>query len=238
MEPALNFVCVGCGRSVEKLHAKSMCYKCYLKNWHQRNPTYTKDYQKENKSHIQEYAKIYGTTNRARKRKINREWHEKNPDKQREYHQNDYMKHREKRIKASKAARDACNPLKLRNARLRFSYGPGIDAHRKANPQLFEIPHPSSICGIYIEWYYVMLDQQRGMCANPGCGAAESRREGKVRPLEIDHNHETGAVRGLLCNSCNVSLGRLYENVQRIEGLASYIRAYQPKDSNPPTACA
>ncbi len=57
-----------------------------------------------------------------------------------------------------------------------------------------------------------------GVCENPGCG--------ETKNLHIDHDHETGAVRGLLCAACNMSLGRLKEDVARIEGLAEYKRRH------------
>jgi len=40
--------------------------------------------------------------------------------------------------------------------------------------------------------------------------------------LHMDHDHETGIFRGLLCSGCNTSLGMLKENVNRIRGLAAY----------------
>lgn len=51
-------------------------------------------------------------------------------------------------------------------------------------------------------------------CANPGCT--------NTKRLHIDHDHETGAVRGMLCSGCNTSLGQLREDVARIRGLAEY----------------
>lgn len=53
-----------------------------------------------------------------------------------------------------------------------------------------------------------------GKCQNPGCGA--------TKRLHIDHDHETGKVRGLLCGGCNTALGHLKEDVDRIRGLADY----------------
>ena len=42
------------------------------------------------------------------------------------------------------------------------------------------------------------------------------------KPLVIDHCHETGRVRGVLCNQCNTSLGLLKEDVGRMANLIKY----------------
>lgn len=52
-------------------------------------------------------------------------------------------------------------------------------------------------------------------CYNPGCK--------NTKNLHIDHNHETGRVRGLLCTSCNKALGMLEEDRSRIVGLTGYL---------------
>lgn len=57
--------------------------------------------------------------------------------------------------------------------------------------------------GVNSEWYRNKLQEQGGHCAL--CPAIESE-EG--RPLCVDHDHKTGAVRGLLCRRCNSLLER------------------------------
>lgn len=39
----------------------------------------------------------------------------------------------------------------------------------------------------------------------------------------VDHDHDTGKVRGLLCNSCNVSIGRMGESVETLQRAIQYI---------------
>lgn len=56
------------------------------------------------------------------------------------------------------------------------------------------------------------------MCQNPGCTSTER--------LHIDHDHDTGVVRGILCGGCNVALGLLGEDVARIRALAEYISRF------------
>lgn len=78
--------------------------------------------------------------------------------------------------------------------------------------------------GISLEDYNNMLQTQSSLCAI--CFRPETflGKGGKIRPLCVDHCHTTGKVRGLLCNSCNVALGNLEDNYQRILNAAEYIR--------------
>lgn len=56
--------------------------------------------------------------------------------------------------------------------------------------------------------YEALLAQQGGGCAV--CGQPETRKGG--RHLAVDHDHETGEIRGLLCMRCNLALGRLRDD--------------------------
>lgn len=41
----------------------------------------------------------------------------------------------------------------------------------------------------------------------------------------IDHCHETGVVRGVLCNSCNTGLGKLGDNIEGLEKALNYLKS-------------
>jgi len=65
--------------------------------------------------------------------------------------------------------------------------------------------------------YAAQLEKQGGGCAI--CGARP-----KSRRLNIDHEHGTGAVRGLLCPRCNRGLGWFADQPYRLEGAALYLK--------------
>ena len=58
-------------------------------------------------------------------------------------------------------------------------------------------------------------------------GKDECEACGSTHRLCIDHNHETGEVRGLLCNDCNIALGLLEDDLERLASLAGYIRRFK-----------
>ena len=58
--------------------------------------------------------------------------------------------------------------------------------------------------GISMEKYNEMFEAQGGRCAI--CDKHQSELK---RSLCVDHCHETGAIRGLLCIKCNAGIGQL-----------------------------
>lgn len=70
--------------------------------------------------------------------------------------------------------------------------------------------------GITPEDYEDMLTDQNGGCAI--CGVASTRRR-----LDIDHDHETGKVRGLLCEKCNRGLGFFKDNIETLKKVIKYL---------------
>lgn len=56
-----------------------------------------------------------------------------------------------------------------------------------------------------------------------GCGATVSNYKGRTARLAIDHNHETGRVRGLLCHDCNRTIATALDNPATLRALAHYL---------------
>lgn len=71
--------------------------------------------------------------------------------------------------------------------------------------------------GITVDQYEAMLSAQGGVCAI--CGG--TNRDG--RNLAVDHDHATGDIRGLLCGSCNPSLGKMKDSPELLRKAALYI---------------
>ena len=71
-----------------------------------------------------------------------------------------------------------------------------------------------------------MLEEQGGTCANDACdyGSDEDHE------LVVDHCHETGKVRGLLCNWCNLAEGQLKSSTKVAEGLIIYMRKHNGEE--------
>lgn len=72
--------------------------------------------------------------------------------------------------------------------------------------------------GITSEQYNQMFLQQEGCCAI--CGKHQSEFK---RALCVDHNHETGEIRGLLCSKCNLGLGNFKDDSEILKKAIMYV---------------
>lgn len=77
--------------------------------------------------------------------------------------------------------------------------------------------------GLTVENYTILLKEQDGKCAI--CDSKDAGRQG-VKNLAVDHNHSTGKVRGLLCSRCNLGIGHLDDDPNRLEAAAAYLRKH------------
>ena len=71
--------------------------------------------------------------------------------------------------------------------------------------------------------YRKLFDKQKGKCAI--CGAVNGHRSkyGVACRLAVDHDHDTGDIRGLLCNVCNRGLGYLRDSVDNLKRAVDYL---------------
>ena len=56
------------------------------------------------------------------------------------------------------------------------------------------------------------------------CGVDFSTKKAKYTPKNIDHDHSTGEIRGVLCNGCNLGLRKLGDNFEGIEKALNYLK--------------
>lgn len=101
---------------------------------------------------------------------------------------------------------------------------PSSKKHREYNAN-WKAKHPGRDQIVKYRYRYgIELDQIRPKPnACEVCGNAHAK-------IVLDHCHETGLFRGWLCDPCNVILGLVKDNPERLEQLAEHLR--QPQIGN------
>lgn len=79
--------------------------------------------------------------------------------------------------------------------------------------------------GLTAAEFDALVEAQRGVCAICGGPPYEGRLDSRKRRLAVDHHHETGVVRGLLCDPCNTGLGMFKDDPKRLESAIQYLIA-------------
>jgi recombination endonuclease VII len=108
----------------------------------------------------------------------------------------------------------------------RAKYAAAQLARKKADPEKYRIyfrnRHIISTYGITLAQYDEMAVKQGGVCAI--CGRAPNGTNHVERSLVIDHCHDTGKIRGLLCNNCNSGMGMIGDSVEHLEAAIAYLK--------------
>lgn len=97
-------------------------------------------------------------------------------------------------------------------------------AHRKKyKKQIYTTTRKASENNRLRRTYGISLDDYETMCQAQDGGCLICRTQTK---LCIDHDHKTGAVRGLLCRKCNTALGQFRDDPEILRKAAAYLEAY------------
>ena len=154
------------------------------------------------KSPKQSGMKICDNCYREERRRIMKDWRERNPDKEHKYAKEGYNRNREKELERKKRdyAENRYNlQEKKKDYNLRRDFGIGLDELKK------------------------MLADQNYKCKI--CGKELKIIEGETNDdaAHIDHDHKTGKIRGVLCHYCNLGLSHFFDNPQLLLNAAEYL---------------
>ena len=144
---------------------------------------------------------------RARKIANSKAWYQKNQDRVRAYRE------------ATKEQRNA-------RRRERYAQDPEHRAKTVAQVKKWHLAHPDvkkrgrlKKFQITLEIYRDILELQEYACAI--CRYSDMS-DPNFFPL-VDHDHETGAVRGLICMNCNQGLGKFQDDVFLLGKAITYL---------------
>jgi len=119
-----------------------------------------------------------------------------------------------------------------RHGRLRYRYAHCRSCHylltqgyRRLHPEKsrrYALDYRSArdLCFSSVAEFRVFLATLDMRCAV--CGREGKRGRG-INDMQIDHDHRSGEIRGVLCGGCNVALGSARDNPAILRGLAEYL---------------
>lgn len=99
-----------------------------------------------------------------------------------------------------------------------------VKAYRAANLERVRLRDIERKYGLAPMTYMAMLVKQGERCRICRREETFDRKGYKRASLSVDHDHETGVVRGLLCMDCNRALGLFRDDPELLEAAASYLR--------------
>ena len=118
---------------------------------------------------------------------------------------------------------------KTKQKQYQLNHKEGLKVYKKQ----YDIDHPEKLrkyvlkkYGITPEQYNKLFIKQKGCCVI--CGVHQSECS---RAFSIDHDHENGTIRGLLCMSCNLLLGHAKDNINILKKATDYLLAMNEKQS-------
>ena len=142
----------------------------------------------------------------------------------------------------SRKVQQYCGTYKKKTGCSYINYRSLLAKHKKNNPKIYKAYYKKYLksekgqrtrreyaykrsYNISIEEYEDLLNKQGGICLI--CKKKEKQERKYThkynKELDVDHNHKTGKVRGLLCQKCNRGLGCFNDNPKLIKNAYNYL---------------
>jgi hypothetical protein len=153
----------------------------------------------------------------CRKKKTN-EWRKSHPERAKEIGRNSRRRNPEKSRARARAWYASNKGKALASMALR----------RKNNPDAIRNEKLRSNFGITLDQYNTISAEQNHACAI--CGTPQSEQ---LKKMAVDHDHETGRIRSLLCHNCNVGLGNFKDSPEILTKAIRYIHEHSRKQITP-----
>lgn len=178
----------------------------WQRQYRHANPEYREQAQERSREYYREHQADPEWREQERKRL--REYARKRREADPEWHEQEKERKRERRRVRREIDPEWCNRERER----------GREYVRKYRERLRQLKY-----GLVEGEYEKMFSDQNGVCVI--CGKPETRKlYGAITALAVDHDHETGEVRGLLCGKCNLGLGQIGDVLEEAQ---NYLKAFR-----------
>lgn len=181
--------------------------KEYNKKHRKEHREYDKEYYSNHQNKIKAQSAQYYLKHRERIKQCRREYHKKHYEEEKEYNKAYYLTHLEykKEYDKQRYINNRKNILKR------------IKQQREDNPEKYKDNELKNNYGLSYKDWLAMWNVQNGKCAI--CGELFDNFSDAC----IDHEHETGKIRGLLCKKCNLGLGLFRDNLDIVKNVIDYL---------------
>ena len=122
----------------------------------------------------------------------------------------------------------SCGEVKSLSEYHKGSYSDGLDNRCKScKIELNRNTRYIKTYGITIDDYNKIFKEQEG-----NCGICNKHQVEFKKRFAVDHDHDTGEVRGLLCFDCNIGIGKLGDNIEGLEQALRYLNGDTRRNSD------
>ena len=95
----------------------------------------------------------------------------------------------------------------------------GLRSRSRRSPKEYQDRYRYAKLGMTLENYNKMLTAQ-----NDRCKICNRHKSDQKRSLHVDHCHDSGKIRGILCGNCNVALGLFNDDIDTLKKAIIYLK--------------
>lgn len=184
---------------------------------------YNRLYRLKNKDKIKEKQKLWYENNKEKKNEYNKQYRLENKEKikqqQQEYNKNNKEKIKEYYENNKESIKQKSKEYYNKNKKKISKSGKKYRLENKEKIKQRDWKYNLKKYNLTENEYYEILNNQNGCCK-----ICKTNQIDLNTPLHIDHSHETGKIRGLLCNKCNQGLGLFNDDILLLTESIKYLQ--------------